>query len=160
MTGLVFLVNGEPQPIRRPTNVRLPGTDTILLRVSGPDPARGIYRLQRRNANPGPYKVTGNRTLTLDGSTLIEHHETAWRPLAEIKASKIAAWKTQAASKLKPTDWYILRQTESGTPTPQAVLDYRAAVRAATNQAEATLETLTDPEQAANLEPDWPTAGF
>ncbi|SDG43265.1 hypothetical protein [Roseospirillum parvum] len=160
MTGLVLLVDGDPRPIRRPVNLRLPGSDTVLLRVHGPDPARGIYRLARENANPGPYKLQGERTLSIEGTTLTEHYPSTWRPLAEIKASKVAAWKTQAASKLKPTDWYILRQSEGGAATPQAVLDYRAAVRAATNQAEATLDTLTDPEQAANLEPDWPTAGF
>lgn len=43
--------------------------------------------------------------------------------------------REEAARRLGPTDWYVVRAADptSGEPVPQAVLDQRAAIRAACN---------------------------
>jgi hypothetical protein len=48
-------------------------------------------------------------------------------------------------------DWQIIRQISDGTPVPQAILDYAAAVRAASTTLEASL-----PEDYSN-DVHWPT---
>jgi hypothetical protein len=56
------------------------------------------------------------------------------RDLADLKTQYIRDTKTNAFQLLKGTDWYIVRQQELGyseSPVPQAVTDFRAAVRAA-----------------------------
>lgn len=57
-------------------------------------------------------------------------------------------WKSQtkaiAGGLLAPSDWYVTRQAETGEAAPQAVLDYRAAVRAASGTIEAAIDAAAD----------------
>jgi hypothetical protein len=52
--------------------------------------------------------------------------------------------KQQAGGLLAKTDWYVTRQAETGEATPQAVLDYRAAVRAASGAIESAIDSAVD----------------
>lgn len=49
--------------------------------------------------------------------------------LAELKENKIAELKSLAASKLSETDWYIIREADSGEATPDSIRGERAAIR-------------------------------
>ena len=49
--------------------------------------------------------------------------------VAELKAEKIANLKAIYNRKLSETDWYIIREAESGTATPQSIIDERSALR-------------------------------
>ena len=51
--------------------------------------------------------------------------------------------KSIAASKLAETDWMVIRELEGGTAEPQAVKDYRTAVRTASNTKETEIDALT-----------------
>ena len=46
-----------------------------------------------------------------------------------LKTIKIRNIKTQAASELARTDWYIVRKADAGTSVPSAITNHRAAVR-------------------------------
>ena len=61
-----------------------------------------------------------------------------------LKSVWIAQTKTTAGGLLAPSDWYVTRQAETGEAIPQAVLDYRAAVRAASGTIEAAITAAAD----------------
>lgn len=90
------------------------------------------------------------------------------RDVAEIKPILIKQEKASAAQLLSPTDWYVIRKTETDTAIPEAVTTYRAAVRTACAAREAqiaavsttvALETLmkTAPGESGALT-QWPEA--
>jgi hypothetical protein len=46
-----------------------------------------------------------------------------------LKTIKIRTLKSQVASELARTDWYIVRKADAGTSVPSAITNHRAAVR-------------------------------
>lgn len=63
-----------------------------------------------------------------------------------LKSNAIATVKAQAAGLLAPTDWYVVRKSETGDAIPSAVTTFRAAVRTASGTIEAAITA------AANLD--------
>ena len=63
--------------------------------------------------------------------------------LAELKANKVSQLKRIVGSQLSATDWYIIREADSGEATPQSIKDDRAALRAESNAIEADINALT-----------------
>lgn len=76
--------------------------------------------------------------------------------LSAYKAKAFDRVKHEAHSLLAPTDWYIIRAQETGKPVPDAVLQWRAAIRAATVRAEAEIAALTDVESVRVYRVQWP----
>jgi len=64
--------------------------------------------------------------------------------LAELKAQQITVAKNAASDSLRHTDWVIIRDTELGNTTSQAILDSRAAVRTACDAHEVAINALAD----------------
>jgi len=56
-----------------------------------------------------------------------------------LKWNAIQTVKAQAAGLLQPTDWYVVRKSETGTEIPADVLTYRQAVRDASNAIESAI---------------------
>ena len=52
--------------------------------------------------------------------------------------------KQQAAGLLAPTDWYVVRKSETDAAIPASVLQYRADVRAASGTIEAAIDAAED----------------
>jgi len=65
------------------------------------------------------------------------------RDVEVLKADAVKTCKQQAAGLLQDSDWYIVRNSETGDAIPQDVLDYRQAVRAASNVIETSIEACT-----------------
>ena len=63
--------------------------------------------------------------------------------LAELNANKVSQLKRIVGSQLSATDWYIIREADSGEATPQSIKDDRAALRAESNAIEADINALT-----------------
>jgi hypothetical protein len=62
-----------------------------------------------------------------------------------LKSNAKALVKTQAGGLLAPTDWMVIKASEVGDySVPTSVLEYRAAVRLASNQIEAAIDAVTD----------------
>ena len=62
-----------------------------------------------------------------------------------LKTNAIALVKTQAGGLLAPTDWMVIKASEVGDySVPTSVLEFRAAVRLASNQIEAAITACTD----------------
>ena len=56
-----------------------------------------------------------------------------------LKWNAIQTVKAQAAGLLQPTDWYVVRKSETGAEIPADVLTYREAVRTASNAIESAI---------------------
>ena len=63
--------------------------------------------------------------------------------LAELKEQKISEVKSIISGKLSATDWYIIREADSGEATPQSIKDERAGLRTQSDSIEAEINALT-----------------
>ena len=61
-----------------------------------------------------------------------------------LKSNAIATVKAQAAGLLAPTDWYVVRKSETGDAIPATISTYRAAVRTASGTIEAAITAAAD----------------
>ena len=68
-----------------------------------------------------------------------------------IKSQECAKVKAQAGSLLAPTDWYVVRKSETDAAIPADVLTYRADVRTASNSMEAQINAVTTHEEIVEL---------
>lgn len=63
--------------------------------------------------------------------------------LAELKADKIGSLKIKSGMQLSKTDWYIVRNADTGAEVPQLVKDEREAIRTNSDLKEAEINALT-----------------
>lgn len=106
--------------------------------------------------DPALYRVTGQRVV-IDWPNAAFAYDAEPIPVAEIRANAIAAIKTTADALLTPTDWLVIRSSETGAPIPAATVAYRGAVRAASNDAEAAILAAGDDGPAIlAVIPEWP----
>jgi hypothetical protein len=68
-----------------------------------------------------------------------------------LKSQKISISKQQAAGLLQSTDWYVTRKADTGTVIPQAIQDFRTAVRSVSNQQESQINACSNVEQLKAL---------
>lgn len=78
-------------------------------------------------------------------SRFYQAHEIP-KDLTILKAQAIVTCKEQAGSFLAKSDWYITRQAETGKTVPQEIVDYRQAVRDASDKIEAAIAACEDLE--------------
>ena len=78
------------------------------------------------------------------------------KDLDQCKANLISQVKATAASLLSPSDWKVIRATETGIILETAVKDARAAIRTASNANEAAINACTSVDQLAALQFTWP----
>ena len=67
--------------------------------------------------------------------------------IAELKASKISAIKTEAGKLLTPTDWYVTRLAERAVEIPQEIADERLDIVTKSDTFETEINALTTVEQ-------------
>lgn len=89
---------------------------------------------------------------TWDGNNFLFPYPT----LTDMKQQKVSEIKKEAWNKLLPTDWYVIRQQETGGAIPSEIEIYRTAVRAASNDAEVAINAATTPEEVLAVSPAWP----
>ena len=83
--------------------------------------------------------------LHLDGDvyTYDVKDRTFSETLSELKEQKISELKMMVGGKLSQTDWYIIREADSGEATPPSIKDERAALRIQSDSIEAEINALT-----------------
>jgi len=83
--------------------------------------------------------------LHLDGD--VYTYDVIERPiketLAELKEQRISGLKSNVGSRLSSTDWYIIREADSGEATPADVRGERAALRTKSDTIESEIKALT-----------------
>ena len=92
--------------------------------------AYGFYPVVTPSYNSATQKL-GDLEWDADNSvfTYPVINKTWTQTLAELKEAKIESLKAIYNRKLSETDWYIVREAEGGTATPQSILDDRTALR-------------------------------
>ena len=78
------------------------------------------------------------------------------KDLDQCKSNLIAQVKQTAASLLAPTDWKVVRFTETGTAVDTATSEYRTAVRTTSNANETAINACTTVDELAALQLTWP----
>jgi hypothetical protein len=78
------------------------------------------------------------------------------KDLDQCKANLIVQIKQIAGSLLAPTDWKVIRATETGIPLDADTLTARANIRAASNTNEAAVAVCTTVDELAALQLTWP----
>ena len=76
------------------------------------------------------------------------------KSLADLKSQQINNFKSQIGSKLAATDWYIIRNVDSGVEIPSDITDARAALRTQSDTVETEINALTT--KAAVMSYDFP----
>ena len=77
------------------------------------------------------------------GTVVITKSKTA-RNLTTLKASKTSEIEDSANSSMSPTDWYVIRNSETSTAIPSTVTAYRTAVRLVCNSVKTALGNASD----------------
>ena len=78
------------------------------------------------------------------------------KDLDQCKANMVTQIKAAAGSMLAPTDWKVIRATETGIPLDADTLTARADIRAASNTNEAAVAACTTVDELAALQLTWP----
>jgi hypothetical protein len=78
------------------------------------------------------------------------------KDLDQCKANLTTQIKATAGSMLAPTDWKVIRATETGIPLDADTLTARANIRAASNTNEAAVAACTTVDELAALQLIWP----
>jgi hypothetical protein len=87
-------------------------------------------------------KEDGNPLLDQDGKQVVTKG---------LKSIHVARIKSQAAGALQSTDWYIIRNAESGASIPTNISTYRTAVRTKSNDMEALINAVSSVVELASL---------
>ena len=68
---------------------------------------------------------------------------------AQLQEQWVAQVKQTAGTLLAPTDWYIVRQSETNAAVPQSVLDRRVEIRQYSNDKEVAIMATADTDELA-----------
>jgi len=86
-----------------------------------------------------------------------ESEQIVWDcTLAEAQSDKIQEIKDRAYEVLEETDWYVVREQETGETIPQDVLDHRSQVRSDSDSFEQDVNGLETVEDVLNYEYSFP----
>lgn len=79
-------------------------------------------------------------------------NKTWSQTVAELKEQKIANLKASANSKLAETDWYIIRNADTGDAIPSDITDARAAIRTSVATKESEINAKTTKAQVVQYD--------
>lgn len=141
----MFLINGNTLPVGVPfkdaEGTQYPA-NWLNLSTAEEKAAIGITEVE----DP----VIGNDRLYWDGDT------NAPKDLDKVKAMLIGENKALAGELLSQTDWKIIRAAEGVKPVDQETLDFRAAIRTASNDNETAINACTSVDELAVLQLTFP----
>lgn len=81
---------------------------------------------------------------------------TTTSTLSEAQENKIDAIKERANSVLSETDWYVVREQETGESIPQSVIDHRAKVRSLSDEFESDVNALESVSEVQECSFEYP----
>ena len=140
-----ILVNGKIEVVNKlPKNKTIDGTTIVgFNRLSDAELQEyGYYDLVKPEYDS---RIEELDNLHLDGDvyTYDVIDKKIEQTLAELKVNKISNLKHSIGSQLAKTDWYIIREADSGEATPNEVRGERAALRTQSDELEAQINALT-----------------
>ena len=91
-----------------------------------------------------------NNKVESDGSVTRTWSSSA-KTFQMLRDKKILQAKESANSMLTPTDWYVIRKSETGTATPDEITAYRTAVRTCYGNLKTAINAASDVDELAKL---------
>ncbi len=116
--------------------------------------AIGLYEVEFDNTNKKDeaYYTNTNQTFAFAGGKVTASYGSATaKALAGLKTKHKEIIKSQAATELANTDWYITRKADAGTAVPSAVTTHRAAVRTKSGEMETAIDNAANVDALAAL---------
>jgi hypothetical protein len=116
--------------------------------------AIGLYEVEFDNTNKKDeaYYTNTNQTFAFAGGKVTASYGSATaKALAGLKTKHKEIIKSQAATELANTDWYITRKADAGTAVPSAVTTHRAAVRTRSGEMETLINNAANVDALAAL---------
>ena len=98
--------------------------------------------------------VYANTKQTTENQTETDLWDTG--NLESNKTKRIKEIKKETKNVLAETDWYFTRNQENNGPVPQAVKDYRTAIRLADSDSVVAVNALTVTQEIRDVKPVWP----
>ena len=146
-----ILVNGEIEVVNKlPKNKTIDGTTIVgFNRLSDAELQEyGYYDLVKPEYDS---RIEELANLHLDGDvyTYDVIDKTFADSLSKMKSDKIDYLKLSVSRILSETDWYVIREADSGEVIPQDVKDKRAALRQLSNDTEAQINALSTKKAVA-----------
>jgi len=92
----------------------------------------------------------GNLVVASDGSVSRTWTNTA-KTLSTVQSKKIEEAKGTANSVLSPTDWYVIRKSETDVAVPSEITAYRTAVRTCYGNLKTAINAASDVDAVADL---------
>ena len=126
--------------------------------------AIGLYEVEFDNTNKKDeaYYTNTNQTFAFAGGKVTASYGSATaKALDDVTENEVVTLglktkhkeiiKSQAATELANTDWYITRKADAGTAVPSAVTTHRAAVRTKSGEMETAIDNAADVDALAAL---------
>jgi len=160
MPRLFHWNNGSPTPV----SMRGSGSRCLYVNASGDivmgdikaDSTKDLYELQIVTTL-SEFEVSSGTFFQRVGSIIKQSYQKSYKPIADLRLILADKAKAVARIKLAKTDWLVVRGVEDNTkPIPNAVKQYRAAVRTSTDSFESALAAETDPATLITMTPTWP----
>ena len=136
---VAILVNGEIKTLRRVPEI---WTDENGTHLNIGDGAEFGFKEVVKPTYDSRIEKLDNLHLDGDVYTYDVVDKEIPQTLAELKEQKIANLKSIIGSQLSKTDWYIIREADSGEATPSDVRGERAALRTESDSKEAEINAL------------------
>lgn len=138
----MFLLNGKPIPIDTPfvaNGIQYPANWLRLTTLQEKE-AIGITEVADPAFYDDRYYWGPNNPKDLD----------------QCKSNLIAQIKQTAGAMLSPTDWKIIRATETGSQADAETLNARSAIRSASNANESAVNACSTVDELIALQFNWP----
>jgi len=101
----------------------------------------GIKELNLTNINQR-YYWQGTLLLNRDSTPVVGTYAKSEKDVADLKKDMVRTVKDQVGSRLKATDWMVIREADGGTAMNADVKAYRAAVRTEGDEKESAINDL------------------
>ena len=138
-------INGKIEVVNKlPKNKTIDGTTIVGFdRLSDSELQEyGYYDLVKPTYD-GRIEELANLHLEGDVYTYDVIDRVIVQTLAELKTQKINNLKHSVGSQLQKTDWYVIREADSGEATPTNIRGERAEIRTQSDSIEAEIKALT-----------------
>lgn len=145
--------------IKRPTAITIDGINhspEIFTEWSRWELASiGIKIFVEQGFNAQYYDATSVNDVEVDGVVTRSYGTKEKYTLGELKQIKINEVNDTAYSQLQPTDWYIVRNTETSEAIPSEVTTERASIRTIANDSVDEINAETDYATLTHYQADW-----
>jgi len=139
--------------IKTPVQVTIDGNTYPRLIFTEPDTIAGLGIKEYQEVTPdNRYYWNGAYTLDRSGDTVVGTYASTPRDVDTLKEQMIATVKSQVGSRLKTTDWMVIREADGGTAMNADVKAYRSAVRAEGDAKELEINALATLDDVINYE--------